>query len=54
MTEGLLQRITKNSDTIGHVLNDEVIIKISMQICFDASCTSVHSAVPLPAGTIQQ
>ena len=30
MIEGLWQRIDRNSDVIGHVLNDEVIIKINM------------------------
>ena len=28
MTDELLQRIMKNSDTISHVLNDEVITKL--------------------------
>ena len=32
MTDELLQRIMKNSDTISHVLNDEVVTKLNASL----------------------
>ena len=54
MSDELLQRIMKNSDTIGHVLNNEVITKQVLYMCVHVYILLSLCAVPLQAGATQQ